>query len=318
MGNTETYVGVDVSKDILDIAAQPCQQARKFENNDVGINKAIAYLKKLTPTLVVMEATGGLETSLAAALGVVGVPVAVVNPRQVRDYAKAKGKLAKTDTIDAQIMADFAEAIHPEPRPLSDGQTQELKDILTRRSQLNEMITAEKNRLHRARRPVRDHIKAHVTWLERELDEMNSNLKCFIEESPIWREKDNLLQSVPGVGPVLSSTLLAGLPELGTLNRKQIAALVGVAPLNRDSGRFCGKRTVWGGRARVRGVLYMSTLVATRCNPIIRCFYQRLTACGKAKKVAITACMRKLLTILNAMVKHNTPWYYTSGSAVIS
>lgn len=318
MGNTETYVGVDVSKDILDIAVQPCQQTRKFENNDAGIHKAIAYLKKLTPILVVMEATGGLETSLAAALGVVGVPVAVVNPRQVRDYAKAKGKLAKTDTIDAQIMADFAEAIHPEPRPLSDGQPQELKDILTRRSQLNEMITAEKNRLHRARRPVHDHIKAHVTWLEQELDEMNSNLKCFIEESPIWREKDNLLQSVPGVGPVLSSTLLAGLPELGTLNRKQIAALVGVAPLNRDSGRFRGKRIVWGGRARVRGVLYMSTLVATRCNPVIRCFYQRLTACGKAKKVAIIACMRKLLTILNTMVRHNTPWYYTSGLAVTS
>lgn len=318
MGNTEIYIGVDVSKDILDIAAQPSQQARKFENNDAGINEAVVYLKKLAPTLVVMEATGGLETSLAAALGAVKVPVAVVNPRQIRDYAKAKGKLAKTDTIDAQVMADFAEAIHPEPRPLSDGQTQELKDILARRSQLNEMITAEKNRLFQARRPMSDHIKAHITWLEGEIDEMNSNLKRFIKESPIWREKDNLLQSVPGVGPVLSLTLLARLPELGTLNRKQIAALVGVAPLNRDSGRFRGKRTVWGGRAMVRGALYMSALVATRFNPIIRCFYQRLLACGKPKKAAITACMRKLITILNAMMKHHTSWRHISNPAVIS
>jgi transposase len=318
MRNTETYVGVDVSKDALDVATHTRQQRRRFNNNEVGINEAVAYLRKLAPVLVVMEATGGLETSLAAALGAAVIPVAVVNPRQVRDYAKAMNKLAKTDTIDAQVMADFAAAIHPEPRPLSDGQTQELKDILTRRSQLNEMITAEKNRLFRTRRPVSDHIKAHIDWLEQEMDDMNSNLKRFIEESPIWREKDNLLQSVPGVGPVLSSTLLAELPELGTLNRKQIAALVGVAPLNRDSGKFRGKRTIWGGRAKVRAALYMSTLVATRCNPIIRSFYQRLTACGKTKKTAITACMHKLLTILNAMIRHNTPWYYTSNSAVIS
>lgn len=318
MGIPETYVGVDVSKDVLDIAAQPHQQARKFENNDAGIDEAVAYLEKIAPNLVVMEATGGLETSLAAALGAVGVPVAVVNPRQVRDYAKAKGKLAKTDTIDARVMADFAKAIHPEPRPLSDSQTQELKGILTRRSQLNEMITAEKNRLFRARRPVGDHIKAHIAWLEQELDEMNSSLKHFIEDSPIWREKDNLLQSVPGVGPVLSSTLLAELPELGTLNRKQIAALVGVAPLNRDSGKFRGKRTIWGGRAKVRAALYMAALVATRYNPIIRCFYHRLIACGKTKKTAITACMHKLLTILNAMIKHSAPWYCTPNPAVIS
>jgi transposase len=318
MGNIETYVGVDVSKDFLDVAAHPRQQTRKFENNDAGINKAVTHLKKLAPTLVVMEATGGLEMSLAAALGAVGISAAVVNPRQVRDYAKAMNKLAKTDTIDAQVMADFAAAIHPEPRPLSDDQTQGLKDLLTRRSQLNEMITAEKNRLCRARRPVSDHIKAHIAWLEQELDGTNSSLKRFIEKSPIWREKDNLLQSVPGVGMVLSSTLLAELPELGTLNRKQIAALVGVAPLNRDSGKFRGKRTVWGGRAKVRAALYMAALVATRCNPIIRCFYQRLTACGKTKKSAIIACMRKLLTILNAMMKHRTPWHNSLNPAVIS
>jgi transposase len=318
MGNTETYVGVDVSKDTLDVAAHPRQQARNFRNSDTGINEAVAYLKKLEPVLVVMEATGGLEMSLAAAVSAAEIPVAVVNPRQVRDYAKSTGKLAKTDAIDAQVLADFAVAIHPEPRPLSDAQTQELKDILTRRSQLNEMITAEKNRLFRARRPVSEHIKAHIAWLEQELDDMNSSLKHFIRESPIWRENDNLLQSVPGVGPILSSTLLAELPELGSLNRKQIAALAGVAPLNRDSGKFRGKRTVWGGRAKVRAALYMSTLVATRRNAVIRHFYERLITAGKAKKAAITACMRKLLTILNAMMKHRTPWRYISSPAVIS
>ena len=318
MKNTGNYVGVDVSKDTLDIAVHPRQQARNFRNNGAGINGAVTYLNDLDPTLVVMEATGGLEMSLAAALGAVGIPVAVVNPRQVRDYAKSMGKLAKTDTIDAQVMADFAAAVQPEPRPLSDGQTQELKDILTRRSQLNEMITAEKNRLNRARRPVNDHIKAHIVWLEQELDDMNSSLNRFIQESPIWRESDNLLQSVPGVGPILSSTLLVELPELGRLNRKQIAALAGVAPLNRDSGRYRGKRAVWGGRAKVRAVLYMSTLVATRRNAVIRCFYERLLTAGKAKKAAITACMRKLLTILNAMMKHRTSWGHISNPAVIS
>ena len=318
MKNAGTYVGVDVSSNTLDIATHPRQQVRSFRNTEAGINEAVTYLRKLAPVLVVMEATGGLEMPLAAALSAAGIPVAVLNPRQVRDYAKSMGKLAKTDTIDAQVMADFAATVHPEPRPLSDSQTQKLKDILTRRSQLNEMITAEKNRLYRARRPVSDHIKAHIAWLERELDDMNSNLNRFIQESPIWREKDNLLQSVPGVGPVLSSTLLAEMPELGRLNRKQIAALAGVAPLNRDSGKYRGKRTVWGGRAKVRAALYMSTLVATRRNAVIRCFYERLITAGKAKKAAITACMRKLLTILNAMMKHRTPWRYISNPAVIS
>ena len=318
MESAKTYVGVDVAKETLDIAVHPCQQAKRFRNNDAGISGAITFVKSMAPALGVMEATGGLEMSLAAALGASGIPVAVVNPRQVRDYAKSMGKLAKTDTIDAQVMADFAAAVHPEPRPLADSQTQELKDILTRRSQLIEMITAEKNRLYRARRPVSDHIKAHIAWLEQELGVMDSNLRRFIQESPIWREKDNLLQSVPGVGPVLSSTLLAELPELGILNRKQIAALVGVAPLNRDSGKFRGKRTVWGGRAKVRAVLYMATLVATRRNAVIQCFYKRLIAAGKAKKAAITACMRKLLTIMNAMMKHHTPWYHISNQAVIS
>jgi transposase len=315
---TKTCVGVDVSKDTMDIGTSPRSKARNFRNNEAGINEAVTYLKKLAPALVVMEATGGLEVSLAAALSAIGISVAVVNPRQIRDYAKAMGKLAKTDTIDAEVMADFAAAVHPEPRPMSDSQTQELKDMLKRRSQLNEMITAEKNRLHRSRRPVSEHIKAHVAWLEQELDNMNSSLNRFIQESPIWRENDNLLQSVPGVGPILASTLLAELPELGTLNRKQIAALAGVAPLNRDSGRFRGKRTIWGGRAKVRAALYMSTLTATRFNAVIRCFYERLIAAGKAKKTAITACMRKLLTILNAMMKHRTLWRNIPSPSVIS
>ena len=319
MGEIGTYVGVDVSSDTLDIAAHPRQQTKKsFRNDEAGVNEAVTYVMKLAPVLVVMEATGGLETSLAAALAASGIPVAVVNPRQVRDYAKSTGKLAKTDTIDAQVMADFAAAVHPEPRPLADGQTQGLKDILTRRSQLNEMITAEKNRLYRTRQPVSDHIKAHLAWLEQELSDMDSNLRRFIQDSPVWREKDDLLRSVPGVGPIVSSTLLGELPELGTLNRKQIAALVGVAPLNRDSGKFRGKRTVWGGRAKVRAALYMGTLVATRHNPVIRCFYQRLCLAGKAKKAAITACMRKLLTILNAMIRHHSTWHCVPAQAAIS
>lgn len=318
MENEKVYVGIDVSKETLDIAVHPREQTKCFRNAEAGIDGAVTYAKSMSPVLVVMEATGGLELPLAASLGAAGIPVAVVNPRQIRDYAKSTGKLAKTDAIDAQVLADFAAMIQPVPRPLADGQTQELKDILARRRQLNEMITAEKNRLVRARRPVSDHIKAHIAWLEKELDEMDSNLRRFIQESPIWREKDNLLQSVPGVGPVLSSTLLAELPELGSLNRKQIAALAGVAPLNRDSGKFRGKRTVWGGRGKVRAALYMATLVATRHNAVIKSFYERLLTVGKAKKAAITACMRKLLTIMNAMLKHHTPWHSVSNQAVIS
>jgi transposase len=318
MGDVETYIGIDVSEDTLDMAVHPRQPARSFSNSNAGIDEAVAYMKKLAPVLVVMEATGGLEMSLAAGVSAAGIPVAVVNPRQVRYYAISMGILAKTDRIDAKAIADFAAAVQPEPHPMSDTQTQELKDMLTRRSQLNEMITAEKNRLRRARRPVTEHIKAHIAWLEQELDEMNSDLKQFIQQSPIWRENNNLLRSVPGVGPVLSSTLLAEMPELGSLNRKKIAALAGVAPFNRDSGKYRGKRTVWGGRAKVRAVLYMSTLVATRRNPVIRCFYERLIAAGKAKKAAITACMHKLLTILNSMIKHRTPWSHNYIPAVIS
>jgi transposase len=306
------YVGIDVSKDNLDLALHARHEIRRFANTATGINNIIRHIGDLGPVLVVMEATGGLEIPLAAALGEAEIPVAVVNPRQARDYARSTGKLAKTDALDARILADFAAVVRPEPRPLADSQTLELREILARRGQINEMITAEKNRLQRTRGPLREHIRAHIAWLEKALAEMDSELKRFIEESPIWREKDNLLKSVPGIGPVLASTLVADLPELGTLNRKQIAALVGVAPFNRDSGKMRGKRSCWGGRANVRAALYMGALVATRHNPVIRAFYQRLCAAGKAKKAAIIACMRKLLTIVNAMIKHHSTWQYAA------
>jgi transposase len=318
MNSEAIYLGIDVSKENLDLAINPKKQIRRFHNTAIGIGKIVDYIAETGPVLVVMEATGGFEIPVAAALGEAGIPTAIVNPRQVRDFARSTGKLAKTDAIDAQILADFAATVHPEPRPLADLQAQELKDILARRRQLNEMITAEKNRVLRASGALRDHIRAHIAWMEKEMLDMDSALRHFIEDSPMWREKDNLLQSVPGIGPVLSSTLVAELPELGRLNRKQIAALVGVAPFNRDSGKMRGKRSVWGGRASVRAALYMGALVATRCNPVIKAFYTRLIAAGKAKKAAITACMRKLITILNTMVKHNTPWHYALEPAVIS
>jgi transposase len=317
MTSEPTYFGIDVSKENLDLGVNPKRQIRRFHNTATGISKIVDHITETGPIMVVMEATGGFEIPVAAALGEAGILTAIVNPRQVRDYARSTGKLAKTDAIDAQILADFAATVHPEPRPLADPQAQELKAILARRRQLNEMITAEKNRLQRARGILRDHIRAHIGWMENEMLDMDSALKQFIEGSPMWQEKDNLLRSVPGIGPVLSTTLVAELPELGNLNRKQIAALVGVAPLNRDSGKMRRKRSVWGGRASVRAALYMGALVATRFNPVIKRFYERLLAAGKAKKAAITACMRKLLIIINAMIKHHTPWHYSPDLVVI-
>jgi len=308
MSTDGTFVGIDVSKAQLDVAARPEGQAWAASNDEPGIKDLVRRLQDLQPALVVLEATGGWELAVTGALAAAGLPVVVVNPRQVRDLAKAMGKLAKTDRIDAQILALFAERVRPAPRPLPDAQARELEGLLTRRRQVVEMLTAEKNRLGRSLPRVRVGVEAHITWLERELKELDEELGQTLRESPLWREQENLLRSVPGVGPVLTLTLLADLPELGRLNRKQIAALVGVAPFNRDSGILRGKRTVWGGRAGVRTALYMATLVATRFNPVIRIFYQRLCAAGKAKKVALTACMRKLLTILNAMLKHRSPW----------
>jgi transposase len=307
MTSAQVFVGIDVSKAQLDIALRP-EGRFAASNDDAGFAQVIERLRAVPTALVVLEATGGLELPLTGALAAAGVPVVVVNPRHVRDFAKATGKLAKTDALDAQMLAHFAEVMRPEARPLPDEQTQTLAAILTRRRQLVEMLTAEKNRLASARKPVRKSLRAHIAWLERELSHTDSGLAHAIRESPVWREKEELLQSTPGVGPVVTTTLLANLPELGTLTAKQIAALVGVAPFNRDSGTLRGKRTVWGGRAQVRAVLYMGTLVATRFNPVIHAFYHRLCAAGKAKKVALTACMRKLLIILNAMLKHRTPW----------
>jgi transposase len=280
-----------------------------FSNDEKGIAKLVKYLKGLTPRLIVLESTGGLEVPVATALATVRLPIIVVNPRQVRDFAKATGKLAKTDSIDAKIIARFGEALRPEPRPLKDEEARELAALVTRRRQIVEMLTAERNRLLRAPKRVDKDIKAHIRWLEKRLNDVNTDVEKLIKSSPIWREKDQILQSVPGVGPVLSATLLSGLPELGLLNRRQVAALVGVAPLNRDSGLFRGKRTIWGGRANVRAALYMATLAAVRCNPVIKQFHDRLEQAGKPPKVRLTACMRKLLTILNAIVQKREPWF---------
>jgi transposase len=257
---------------------------------------------------VVLEASGGLEVHIASSLVTAGVPVAVINPRQVRDFAKALGRLAKTDVLDAQVLAMFADMVRPTPRPLPDDQTRILSGLLARRRDLVAMLVAEKNRLPRATPMACRSIQAHISWLKQELKDLDQDLGDTLRQSPIWREKEDLLRSVPGVGKVLSITLLAELPELGSLGRHQIAALVGVAPMNRDSGTLRGKRTVWGGRAPVRAALYMATLVATRFNPVIRTFYLRLCAAGKPKKLALTACMRKLLVILNAMINHRCPW----------
>lgn len=253
-------------------------------------------------------ATGGLETAVAAELTAAAMPVSVVNPRHVRDFARATGRLAKTDAIDARMLARFAEALQPEVRPLPDAQAQELRSLVTRRRQVVVMLTAEHNRLSQATQRVHPHLEAHIAWLQQQLAELDQELADLIQSSPVWRARDNLLQSVPGVGPTTATVLVADLPELGNLNRKQIAALVGVAPHNRDSGSYRGKRSVWGGRAAVRASLYMATLVATRFNSVIKDFYARLCAAGKPKKVALTACMRKLLTILNHMLRTQTPW----------
>jgi transposase len=304
------YIGIDISKDTLDVATYVTSKKWQFPNNDTGISKLIQTLRESATALVVMEATGGYETPSAYSLQKAGIPCAVVNPREVRDFARATKKLAKTDTIDAQVLAHFAAVIKPEPRPISDEKAEELEAILARRRQVVDMLTAEKNRLHIARNPVKEEIRAHVAYLEKRLTDIESNLSGRIQESPVQRMKDELLRSVPGVGPTLSITLLIDLPELGSLNGKQIAALVGVAPLNRDSGTFRGKRGVWGGRGQVRAVLYMAALVAARFNPVISQFYKRLCAMGKAKKVALVACMRKLLTILNSMLKHHVPWHF--------
>ena len=307
---TKLYVGIDISKDSLDMAIHDSDKQWHFTNSEVGISKICTLLLKLEPALVVFEATGGYELPLCISLEERGIPVALMNPRQIRDFAKATGKLAKTDRLDARAIAHFAAAINPKPQSLSENQ--EVKDIVTRRSQIVQMLVSEKNRLRSAHKSTKVRIQDHIEWLEKELDEIDCELRRQIKENPDWKEKDKILQSIPGVGPVLSITLLSGLPELGKLDRKKIAALTGVAPLNRDSGTMRGKRTIWGGRAKVRSMLYMGTLVAIRHNPVISEFYQRLCGYGKSKKTAITACMHKLLSIVNAMIRTRIVWRPTT------
>src|SRR5512135_1497607 len=302
------FIGIDVSKGRLDVAVCPSGERDSVFNDEGGIQALIKRLGEIQPTLIVMEATGGFEHPAMRALASAELPVVVVNPRQVRDFAKATGQLAKTDRIDAWVLARFAEAVRPAVRPLPDEVTLELRALIARRRQLTEMIVAETNRLSSASKAVRKSIKAHVRWLEAELKRADKDLDQAIRQSPIWQENQDLLRSVPSIGPVVSRTLIAELPELGQLNRKQIAALVGIAPLNRDSGTFRGRRSIWGGRATVRATLYMAALVASRRNAVISAFYKRLRDAGKAPKVALVACMRKLLTILNAMIKHKTRW----------
>lgn len=308
MDSPRTYVGIDVAKARWDVAVRPTGESWQVSADAQGIPQLQEWLQEMAPALIVVEATGGLELPLVGALAAADLPVVVVNPRQVRDFAKALGKLAKTDTLDAQVLAHFGEATKPKLRPLPDAQTQELKALVARRRQVVEMLVAEKNRRRRAIPSVQQRIARHLRILEEELAELDHDLGRTLRQSPLWREREDLLRSVPGIGPTLSATLLAELPELGSLDRRQVAALVGVAPLNRDSGTLRGKRTTWGGRGSLRAALYMATLVATRCNPVVRAFYLRLCEAGKPKKVALTACMRKLLCILNAMIKHRRPW----------
>lgn len=309
MAKDKEYVGVDVSQDSLDMAVYSTGELLSFANDEAGIAEAAAWLKQFSPALIVMEATGGLEIPLYIALQEANLSVAVMNPRQIRDFARGLGILAKTDKVDAKVLSRYGAMVQPEARPLPDEESRQLDALVTRRCQLVEMITAEGNRLHRSRdKATRERIAAHLAWLRQELAHFDKGISQMIEDNPIWHAQDRMLQSAPGVGPVLSSTIIAKLRELGSLNRRQISSLVGVAPLNRDSGKLRGERHIWGGRCRVRQPLYMATLVAVRFNPAIRDFYERLLSRGKEKKVALTACMRKLLITLNVMVKHSSFW----------
>jgi transposase len=305
------YLGLDVAKATVELASEPAGITQQFATDPAGLAALVAQCRAHPVALIVLEATGGYEAPVAAALATAGLPVAVVNPRHVRDFAKALGRLAKTDRIDAQVLALFGARVRPQPRPLPDEATQELEALLTRRRQLLEMLHAERQRRTVARaRLVRRSLDAHIRWLERQAIDTDAELDQLIQASPLWRVQDQLLQSVPGVGPTLSRTLLGTVPELGQLDRRQIAALVGVAPLARDSGQQHGRRVCWGGRPTVRTVLYMAALVAARWNPVLRTFYQRLRAAGKPAKVALTAVARKLLVYLNAILRDQRPWRY--------
>jgi transposase len=314
MMDTAVWAGVDVAKAHLDLAVEGWAETQRSSNDDTGITCAVAWLRARQPAGIVVEATGGYERPLVLALTEAGLPVSVVNPRQVRDFARATGQLAKTDALDAQLLARFGGRLAPAPTLLTGQSQDDFAALVARRRQLQEMLTAERNRLQLVPRSARRSVQAHIGWLEQELAAVEQELEAHIAADPAQAERAALLRSVPGVGPVLTHTLLADFTELGSLDGKQAAALAGVAPLNRDSGTLRGRRTVWGGRAPVRAALYMAALVGTRYNPVLRSHYQRLLAAGKAKKLALVACMRKLLVILNAIVRSGRPWAPTHAS----
>ena len=308
MVEAEVFVGIDVSKDQLDIAVRPGKKFFTISNDDSGIKALVQRLLSLKPQLVVLEATGGYEIPAVYALDQASLPLAIMNPRIIREFARSAGKLAKTDKIDAQVLAHYAEVMRPQPRPLREAEQLALASLVSRRQQLHGMIVMEENRRRLATPRVRQNIEAHIAYLTQLLKELDREIDDFIRQTPLWHEKSEILKSVPGIGPAVSSELIAHLPELGLLGHKQITSLVGLAPFNRDSGKYRGKRMIRGGRAHVRNKLYMAAVVAARHNPVLRPFYQGLLSSGKPKKVALTACMRKLLIILNAMVKNQTIW----------
>jgi len=309
MGTHKTVVaGIDVSKESLDVSLLPSGASQRFSNNESGCAELVKLLTGAAPTRVIFESTGGLETLAVGLLSAALLPVVVVNPRQIRDFAKACGLLAKTDKLDAKVIAMFGQRIEPEIRPLKDEAAQELSALISRRRQLIDMQTAEKNRLTAAPKAVRAGIVQHIEWMEQQIASFDDNISRFIHSSPVWKAKEQILTSSKGIGPVTAATLLASLPELGSVSRHKISALAGLCPYNRDSGKYKGKRSIWGGRAAVRSALYMATLSAIRFNPVIKTFYERLRKAGKLHKVAITAAMRKLLVILNAMLRDNRRW----------
>jgi transposase len=316
MAERQGWIGIDVAKDTLEVASSAETPTQRWPNDEVGIAALVAALSTRDPQLIVLEATGGYETALTAALVAAGLPVAVVNPRHVRDFARATGTLAKTDAIDARILALFAQRMQPPVRPLPDAVAQELAALLVRRRQLVEMRTAETNRRPQLAPRLRAQVDAHVVWLSQQIAALDRELEQTLRGSPSWRAKETLLRSIPGIGPGVARTLLGELPELGTLERGEVAALAGVAPLNQDSGQRRGRRRTWGGRAPVRAALYMAVVSAIRCNPTIKPFYERLTKeAGKPKKVAMVACMRKLLTIANAVLRDGVLWAPPAAAA---
>lgn len=302
------FIGIDVSKEWVDVAVRSTGETWRVSQDQEGVDALMHQCQSLNPQCVVMEATGGYEMPLSTALAAAGIPVAVINPRQVRDFARSQGKLAKTDRIDAAVIAHFGEASGLVGQPLVPAAARELEALVTRRRQVIQMRTAELQHRQRALPVVQRRIDRILAALDEELRDLDGELTQRLRESPLWRERETLLRSVPGIGSVTIFSLLADLPELGSIDRREAAAIVGVAPLNRDSGKFRGSRRCWGGRAHVRAALYMATLVGVRYNPALKAFYERLVLAGKAKKVALTACMRKLLAILNAMLKHHTTW----------